>query len=236
MDLATDETFGRHVAEQLGRALAQHVPPAGWDAWELCATSPAALGSTRTIAWLDTGGFRCEPVFSPPPGWVDLWAALPPQPPCSVCRQPTCVCIPMTAAVAGAHCPTCGITMPCGNTTCAAVQAPCSGCNAIPCACAATVRKRAQIAHMLAGIAPATAGFFGGGWAPTATVPETVTISVPKTRAGAERLLEELLALPDGFLAKLYQTLYEGKDVRIESAKREAAAYLRGLDDAQKAP
>ena len=113
----------------------------------------------------------------------------------------------------------------------------CPKCNASPCACASTVRAKsvqALLKYVLSTQGMAAAGFFGNGWDPTATATTSVSISVPKTRAGAERLLEELLALPDGFLAKLYLTLYEGKDLRIESAKRDASAYLKGLDDANK--
>jgi hypothetical protein len=48
----------------------------------------------------------------------------------------------------------------------------------------------------------------------------------PKTRKSAEELRRLILSLPDGFLDVLYRDLYEGRNKRIESAKRDAEKYL----------
>ena len=54
-------------------------------------------------------------------------------------------------------------------------------------------------------------------------------IIVPTTKAGIDRCREAILDLPAGFLAKLYVDLYEGKNLRIDSAKLAARRYYGGL-------
>lgn len=198
--LQTDESNGRSVVADLGSSLAGNVPEDKWDEWEVHAVAQViAAPAFFSLTWIHAGLARSEFVFVPPPSWNNYW-----WPHMFVAASGATGPL---GAVGPQGCPT-GSPGPVGPSGWpGGAMTPCSGCGWIPCQCPSTVK----------GLLTALEGKI------------LMVVAAPKTREGADLLLEEILTLPDGFLEYLYKILYEGRNLRIDSAKRAAEQYLKGL-------
>lgn len=63
---------------------------------------------------------------------------------------------------------------------------------------------------------------------PSTPLPLTQLVE-PTSSFQADNLLTEIIALPSGFLARLYVALYDGCDLRIDAARTTAKNYMKGL-------